>query len=125
MADEIAKRMRTSRKNALRLVLSETTHASENASIEASSDAGVKKMEVVSTPSDRYHFVDPTVNGKVFEIGSPQQVMYTPPISYPACRCVLVPVFENNVITISEAPKPYSSFSDWKKATNKKTTTFV
>lgn len=124
MSNELAKRMNVSRKNALRLVLSETTHASAKANVEACTDAGVKKMQVVSTPSDKYHYVDPTVNGRVFEIGSPQAESLIPPIDYPLCRCVNIPVFENQTIEIAQASRTFGSFQEWKEF-NKKTTTFV
>ena len=121
MANELSKRMGVSKKNALRLMISETTHASETASLEASRDAGFEKMEVVSTPSDKYHFTRSDINGKVFKIGSSQQAFYTPPIEYPLCMCVLVPLIDNKTIEIFKAPRKYDSFADWKKANNKKT----
>ena len=122
MAGELADRMRVSKNQALRLLNSEVAHANETANIEACSDAGFTKMEVVSTPSDKYHFTRPDINGQVFEIGTPRQVKLTPPIEYPNCRCVTVPVLDSGKITIKDVPRKFNSFEEWKEFNNKTTT---
>jgi len=121
MAGDLADRMGVSKRQAFRLLKSETTHASETANIRACKDAGFEKMEVVSTPSDRYHFTRPDINGQVFTIGTPRETRFTPPIEYPSCNCVTVPLIGSEKITIKSVPRKFDSFEEWKEFNNKTT----
>jgi len=98
MAGDIADRMGVSKRHASRLLYSETTHSYFTSCIEAYKDSGFKKLQVVSVPSDHWHWTKIHVNGHVFTIGTPEQAYYTPPIEYPGCKCDLIPLKSDNDI---------------------------
>lgn len=116
-----------------RLVLTETAHITEVATLNSYKESGVEKVEWLATLESHTCDVCGALDGKVFEIGK----LEAPP-RHPYCRCTIVPVtsFDSRIDELfagidnkrwARNPKTGKgqviqdmSFGDWKKEVDKK-----
>ena len=88
----LQKAMGTARKNAKRLVLTETAASASYATQDSYRELGVEKYEIVATLDSRTSDVCQSVDGKVFEMRDYRVGLSAPPF-HPNCRTTTVPAF--------------------------------
>lgn len=111
VSKELSKITNTSFKQSKRLIRSETKYVYESALKESVLAIGEDSVEISSILDERsIHY--PTYNGRRFKINSPEAASLTPPIEFPNCRCMLIPVITKGRY-VEEVDGRFPSFDSW------------
>ena len=93
VARELARKLDTSYKNAVRLVRTEMNHISNDATMDAYKSSGVlEKYEYLATLDSRTSDICREMDGKVFLLSQAQTGVNLPPL-HPYCRSTTIPWF--------------------------------
>ena len=95
MAKKLAKRMDTSKSNAMRLVRTEAARMATQGTIQQYRDLGVNKVINIATLDDRTSDICMSIDGLIVELDKVEIGLNAPPY-HPYCRTVLSPYFEDN-----------------------------
>lgn len=94
MSSNLAKKMENSYKNAQRVVMTETAHVLNKASLIAYKDIGVEKVEFLAVLDKRTSSLCFNLNGDIIEIKDAISGKNLPPL-HPHCRSTIIPVLED------------------------------
>jgi len=120
----ISKKMKTSKNNAGRLVMTESAAFASAAQKDCFKALDVKKYEIVATLDNKTSQICQDLDGEVFDMKD-YQVGVTAPPFHPWCRTTTVPYFEDNygerAARDEKTGKTYyvpsnMKYKDWKKA---------
>lgn len=123
--DLLSKRMKTSRYNAGRLIMTESSAISMQAQKGCFNELGVSKFEFVATLDSHTSDICRSMDGKVFDMSEYKIGVTVPPL-HCFCRSVVVPYYEDDFGSIGERAargedgKTYHvpanmKYEDWKK----------
>lgn len=124
--DAIAKKLKTSRNNAGRLVMTESAYFSSAAQGDCYNELGVEEYQILATLDDRTSEICQEMDLQVFPMKDYQAGVTAPPF-HVRCRSTTVPYFADNFGVIGERAargedgKTYyvpadMSYGDWKKS---------
>lgn len=94
MSANIAKRMETSYANAQRVVMTESAHVLNKASLMSYADNGVRQVEFLAVLDSRTSSICFNLNGDIMDIEDAVPGKNMPPL-HPHCRSTIVPVIED------------------------------
>lgn len=117
--DAIAKKLRASRNNAGRLVMTEEAYFSSAAQRACFDDMGVEQYEIIATMDGHTSDICKSLDGKVFSIKD-YEVGITAPPFHVNCRSTTAPHFDENFTLSADGEKTYRipddmSYDEWKK----------
>lgn len=92
----ISERFDTSKKNAKRLVMTESSFITSQAQHQMFKDMGVEKYEIVATLDSRTSEICQDMDGRVFKEKDRQSNINAPPF-HPHCRTVTIPYFDDDI----------------------------
>lgn len=91
----ISKKLNTSRKNAGRLVMTESAFFSASAQKETFSELNVERYEIVATLDSKTSYICQSMDGKIFKMSEFEPGVTANPF-HPYCRTTTVPYFEDD-----------------------------
>lgn len=94
----LAKEMGVSRKQAGRLIMTETAAISSAASLESYKELGIKQYQILATLDNRTSIICQEMDHKIFDLKDYQVGMTAPPY-HPYCRSTTVPYFNDEFTT--------------------------
>lgn len=94
----LAKEMGVSRKQAGRLIMTETAAISSAATLESYKELGIKQYQILATLDNRTSIICQEMDHKVFDLKDYQVGMTAPPY-HPYCRSTTVPYFNDEFTT--------------------------
>ena len=98
--DQIAAEMNTSKKNAGRLIMTESAAISSRAHSQCFKELGVKQYEIVATLDSHTSEICQEMDGRVFDLKDYEMGVTAPPF-HPWCRTTTVPHFDDE-FTVGE-----------------------
>lgn len=99
--DQLAKKMKVSRYNAGRLIMTESAFISSKCQSDCYKDLGVEKFEFVATLDGRTSEICRSMDGQVFKLSDYKIGLNAPPL-HCFCRSCTVPYFEDDYGQIGE-----------------------
>lgn len=94
----LAKEMGVSRKQAGRLIMTETAAISSAATLESYKELGIKQYQILATLDNRTSIICQEMDHKVFDLKDYQVGMTAPPY-HPFCRTTTIPYFNDEFTT--------------------------
>ena len=121
--DAIAKKMKSSKNQAGRLVMTESAYFSSQSQKDAFNSLDVERFEIVATLDSHTSAICQELDGKVFDMKNFEPGITAPPF-HPWCRTTTVPYFDDNFTERAargEDGKTYyvdskMKYKDWKKS---------